>query len=141
MLSTTYSRSAEISKIPHLSYKLEPQSSSFDITSSTFDLSNEYIQSLIVFPAILCAAGILSLLVFSIVLLTRCCFICSKSQPDEQNIVKKYHGDRQQWAKRLSSAKTYLLVTFSFFLIVSFFANHIQFLVRNLMCLVGDYSI
>jgi hypothetical protein len=142
MLLFVASHSEEISKIPHLDYSLQPQSSSFNITlNRNFDLSNEYIQSLITFPAILLALGILSLLIYSLVLLSQCCFTCSKSQPQEQDIIKRFNGDRLQWANRLSYIKTSLLVTFSFFLIVAFFANHLQFLVRsNLSLLMNDYD-
>lgn len=140
MLFFVASQSEEISKIPHLDYSLQPQSSLFNITlTQNFDLSNEYIQSLITFPAILLALGILSLLVFSLILLSRCCFTCSKSQPEEQDIIKRFNGDRHQWANRLSYIKTSLLVTFSFFLIVAFFCNHLQFLVRNYLILIDEW--
>ena len=72
--------------IPHLSKTLGSESNNFDTINDDW---TSYIYSVTVFPAIFVAAGILSLLIYQLVLCFRCC--CCRNanlhpQPDQQSI-------------------------------------------------------
>jgi hypothetical protein len=111
-----------VHKTPHLSDELKLQNPAFNIKSLS------YLKSLIIFPCTIFAAGILALLVFGTVLLTRCCLECSKCQPKEAEIIMKYHGSRSRWRRNINIKRTILLTIFSFFLITAFVADHILLL-------------
>ena len=106
--------------IPHLSMYLKLQSSDFGITTSSLTTSNTYVLSLLTLPAIILVAGLISLLIFGLIMVSRCCCTCSTHKPDVKTMNGKNDEEYSRWAQKVICTRITLLVFFSFFLILAF---------------------
>jgi hypothetical protein len=102
--------------IPHLNYKLHEESNHFNLKSFSSLLnsksSDTYVVSLITFPAIFLAAGVLALFIFVFVIFTRCCCACSKCAHSEEEVEAVYEVSIQHFIllSRTSGAHFSLLI-------------------------------
>lgn len=75
--------------IPHLSTHLTPESNTFNVSTESLGSitsSNGYLASLIPFPAILLALGVLAILIFLFSMCLRCCSTYMKCAPEEVRV-------------------------------------------------------
>jgi hypothetical protein len=93
------------------------------------DIQSTYFKSLAVFPIILCAVGITSILLFLLVLMTRCCCYCSNCGPVPTKDAEEFYEKEQyeMWATRIISRRRWYLVFAAFFIILGLLADHTQF--------------
>eukprot|EP01038_Epipyxis_sp_PR26KG_P007292 gene7292-9934_t len=126
-LSYSYSPSSEVRtchSIPHLNGQLQKQSPTFQ---SDFDLSTTsgYFASLITLPAIILAVGLFSILLFLLIVWSRCCFTCSKCSPMSlEDARQKTIEDFQAWVRSVNYHRRKILCFFVVFLLAYVFATN-----------------
>lgn len=135
-------------KFPHLD-------KSFTLTSNTFELSSDYVVSVVVFPVFIIALGIISILIFFMLwtcrcLWTACCGCCKCLQciPDDSKALELEGEKLREWRKRTAFGRNRLIWGYIISAILAFLAIHTTFVgnaylnkgVRKESKAIGDVS-
>ena len=110
--------------IPHLTTSLQPSSNKINFTS-------EYAMSIVVFPAMLLAIGILSILIFFFLMFFRCCCNCIKCGPKKVDINMMSDEEYEKWVNNTKKWKNRILIGFLVSLFALVVANHVLFYGNN----------
>lgn len=99
--------------------------------SNTFILSNKtYYEDLIVFPVIILILGMLSVIIYMLLMLFRCCCTCLRCVPMSSRIndIESYNDEEYiVWSRQITKSRVNLIIFSSILMIILVIANHIQF--------------
>lgn len=111
--------------IPHFNMYFQRMSSTFGITPTSLNTSNTYLLSVVSFPALILAIGILGLIILGLIMTTRCCCKCGKNAPNVNKMDGKSAEEYSAWVKEVVCRKVTILVFFCLFLILAFSGSQI----------------
>ncbi len=119
-------------KIPHLTQQLSSSLEPFPIDGFSLAGSTSYLTSIAIFPAIIIVAGVLSVIIFQLVLVSRfCCQKCCKCCDDRK---KREHEDPNCcFCWNISKNNPITIAFFYIFLVLAICANNLMFLGNNSM--------
>lgn len=94
-------------------------------TDGSFDTTYNYFLSVATTPIVLLVIGLVSCIIFALLLLTRCCFRCMSCAPNEDDYLKRpYNGDRLAWANKTVKTRRIVFGFFVTFLLFALAADH-----------------